>query len=187
MTGGPLPQITIPLEARVTERGIDVQILRLAFDLKIRNQLVGRGEIGAIFLPTHQHELPVSDGDLCADRSAASEPSQGRITLTLAFKGLLRYRHYFPQGEGRAQGLGDPDTSHIEPIGNQGLMDLDVQVARSDWYEQVVERLGVSSYLITPLYLPYGLLEELLAEDVIAQALREAPPGTSTTRRWTRR
>lgn len=121
--------------------------------------------------------MPVSDGDLCADRSAASEPSQGRITLTLAFKGLLRYRHYFPQGEGRAQGLGDPDTSHIEPIGNQGLMDLDVQVARSDWYEQVVERLGVSSYLITPLYLPYGLLEELLAEDVIAHALREAPPG----------
>ena len=32
-----------------------------------------------------------------------------------------------------------------------------------------------------------GLLEALLAEDVITRALREAPTGTGTTRRWTRR
>jgi hypothetical protein len=32
-----------------------------------------------------------------------------------------------------------------------------VQVARSDWYEQVVEKLGIGSYLVTPLYLPYGV------------------------------
>jgi hypothetical protein len=44
--GGPLPQITIPLEARVAERGIYIEILRLAFDLKIHNTLVGKGEIG---------------------------------------------------------------------------------------------------------------------------------------------
>lgn len=70
---------------------------------------------------------------------------------------MLRYRHSFPQGDGRAQGLGEPDTWHIETVSAQGLTELDVQVARSDWYEQVVEKLGVGSYLITPLYLPYGL------------------------------
>jgi len=33
-TAGPLPQITVPLEARVIERDIDIEILRLAFDLR---------------------------------------------------------------------------------------------------------------------------------------------------------
>jgi len=33
-------------------------------------------------------------------------------------------------------------------------MELDVQVARSDWYEQAVEKLAIGSYLITPVYLP---------------------------------
>jgi hypothetical protein len=32
-----------------------------------------------------------------------------------------------------------------------------------------------------------GLLEALLAEDVIARALREAPSGTGVTGCWTRR
>ena len=32
-----------------------------------------------------------------------------------------------------------------------------MQVARSDWYEQVVEKLGIGNYLVTPLYLPYGV------------------------------
>jgi hypothetical protein len=33
-------------------------------------------------------------------------------------------------------------------------MELDVQVACSDWYEQAVEKLAIGSYLITPVYLP---------------------------------
>lgn len=160
VTGGPLPQITIPLEARVTERGIDIEILRLAFDLKIRTMLVGQGEIGPYsYLRTDPDYLSATA--TCPQTALPHlinpEPPQGRITLTLAVKGLLRYRHSFPQGDGRAQGLGETDTWHIEALGNQGLMDLDVQVARSDWYEQVVEKLGIGSYLITPVYLPYSV------------------------------
>jgi hypothetical protein len=45
-TGGPLPQITVPLEARVIKDDIEIDILRLAFDLKIGNTPVGQGEIG---------------------------------------------------------------------------------------------------------------------------------------------
>jgi hypothetical protein len=81
---------------------------------------------------------------------------------------LLRYRHSFPPPDDDdavallsdkflGHGLGEPDTWHIESIGNQGLAELDVQVARSDWYEQVVQQLGVGSYLIAPLHLPYGV------------------------------
>src|SRR5262245_19894547 len=60
-TGGPLPQIMVPLEARVTERGINIEILRLAFDLKIGNTLIGQGEIGPYsYLRTTENYLPAT-------------------------------------------------------------------------------------------------------------------------------
>lgn len=159
-TGGPLPQLTVPLEAQVTERGIQIEILRLAFDLKIRNVLVGQGEIGPYsYLRTRASYLPAT---ATCQQSALPylvnpDPPQGRITLTLSFRGLLRYRHNFPDGDSRAQGLSQADTWHLETLGDQNAFDLDVQVARSDWFEQVVAKLGIGSYLITPLYLPYGI------------------------------
>jgi hypothetical protein len=158
--GGPLPQITIPLEARVSDRGVTVEILRLAFDLKVGTTLVGQGEIGPnTYLRTEPSYFPATATcpQTALSRLVNPDPPQGRITLTLALKGLLRYRHSFRTGDGSAQGLGEPETWHVESIGNQGLMDLDVQVARSDWYEQVVERLAIGSYLIAPLFLPYGV------------------------------
>jgi hypothetical protein len=180
--GGPLPQITVPLEARVTERDIDVQMLRLAFDLKIRNLVIGQGEVGPyMYLRADDQYIPATA--TCPQAALPylinPEPSQGRITLTLAFRGLLRYRHNYQQGDNRAQSLGEPDTWHIESIGDQTAMDLDVQVARSDWYEQVVERLGIGSYLLTPLHLPYGLKAWQAALghlDAAGRALTQADP-----------
>jgi hypothetical protein len=182
--GGPLPQITIPLEARVADRGVAVEILRLAFDLKIGGTLVGQGEIGPnTYLRTEPGYLPATATcpQAALSRLVNPDPPQGRITLTLALKGLLRYRHSFPGGDVSAQGLGEPETWHVESIGNQGLLDLDVQVARSDWYEQVVEKLAIGSYLITPLYLPYGTeswkpaLKHL--DDALRALVQGNPPG----------
>lgn len=70
-TGGPLSLITIRLEARVTERGIEVEILRLAFDLKIGNTLVGQGEIGPYsYLHTNPNYL-----------AATATPSSSRLPV----------------------------------------------------------------------------------------------------------
>lgn len=183
-TGGPVPQITIPLEARVTDRDIEIEILRLAFDLKIGNILVGHGEFGPYSYlrtdPTYV-QATATCPQAALSQLINPDPPQGRITLTLVFRGLLRYRHSFPQGDGRAQGLGEPDTWHIDTIGNQSHVALDVQVARSDWYEQVVVQLGLGSYLITPLYLPYGVTSWEPALKHMNDALRALvqgnPPG----------
>src|ERR1700733_9453768 len=84
-------------------------------------------------------------------------PPQGRVTLTLAFKGLLQYRHQYAPGDGRAQGLSEAGAWHIESVPNQGGTNLDVQIARSEWYEDVVAKLGIGTYLVTHMYLPFGL------------------------------
>jgi hypothetical protein len=159
-TGGPLLRITIPLEARLAERGIEVEILRLKFDLKLGNAVVGQGEIGPITGLSAQERYFLATAT-CPQEALPylfnPSPPQGRLTLELALGGLLRYRHTYQQGDGRAQGLGEPDVWHIDPIGEQGGHRLEVQVARSDWYEQVVAQLGIGSYLVTPVYLPFGL------------------------------
>ncbi len=157
---GPLPQITIPLEARVTEGDIEVQILRLAFDLKLGNTVIGQGELGPCeHLRTGYQYLPVTA--YCPQAALGHlvnpVPPQGRITVTLALKGLLQYRHHYAGGDDRAQGLGEPDVWQIESIPNQGGTNLDVQIARSEWYEDVVAKLGIGNYLMTSVYLPHGL------------------------------
>jgi len=84
-------------------------------------------------------------------------------------------------GDGVGQRLGEPGVWQTESIGEQGIQDLDVQVARSDWYEQVVEKLGVGSYLLTPLYLPYGVKTWQATLGHMDEALRALvqgnPPG----------
>lgn len=183
-TGGPLPRVTIPLEVRVTERDIQVHILRLAFDLMLGNTLVGQGEIGPYtYLRTDYLYLPVT---ATCPRDALpyllnASPPQGRITLTLGLKGLLSYCHNFPQGDERARGLGEPGIWHTESLGNQSIQELDVQVARSDWYEQVVAPLGIGGHLVTPLYLPYGVKTWEATLGHMDEALRALvqgnPPG----------
>ena len=184
---GPLPQITVPLEARVTDRDIEVEILHLAFDMKIRDVLVGQGELGPYsYLRTDPTYLQATATcpQAALPHLVNPEPTQGRLTLTLVFRGLLRYRHNYPQGDARGQGLSEFDTWHIEIIGNQGLTELDIQVARSDWYEQVVDKLGVGSCLVTPLYLPYSVKTWQKTLGHMDEALRGLvqgnPPGVFT-------
>jgi hypothetical protein len=173
--GGPLPRLNIPLEARVTDAGIDIQILRLPFDLKLANVVVGQGEIGPIT------SLGTSERTFSASATCPREalpylfdppPPQGRLTLQLELGGLVRYRHQYKTGDGRAQGLGDPEVWHIESVGEKGVHSLEVQVARSDWYEQVVAHLGIGGSLVTPLYLPHGLPAWKSTLDHLDQAAR---------------
>jgi hypothetical protein len=174
-TGGPLLRLNVPLEARLSDRDIEVDILRFLFDLQLGNTVIGQGEIGPIdYLSTS--ERYVTAVATCPQEALPyllnPQPPQGRLTLQLNLGGLLRYRHQFPAGDGRAQGLGEPEVWHSVSIGEKGTHHLDVQVARSDWYEQVVAQLGVGGYLISPLILPYGLPAWKSTLDHLEQAAR---------------
>ena len=156
-TGGPLPRLNIPLEARLTDRDIEVDILRFLFDLKLGNVFIGQGEIGPI---TH---VSTSERYFTAVATCPREalpylfnpqPSLGRLT-----PGTRPWRPGplpapTARGDERAYGLGEADAWHIESIGEKGAHHLEVQVARSDWFEQVVAQLGLGGYLVTPLGLP---------------------------------
>jgi hypothetical protein len=154
--GGPLPQLVLPLEARVTDSDITIEILRLSFDLKLGPTLIGKGEIGPL---THLQtdEYPFAATATCPRDAlpALLDPSpKGRVSLGLSFKGLFRYRHSYETTDDRAQRLGDADRWHLVSFGEQSAYELEITVARSDWYDQVAVPLGLGSYLVTPISLP---------------------------------
>ena len=74
-TSGPMPRITIPLEARLAEQGIEVEILRFMFDLKLGNTLVGQGEIGPITsLNTRERYFPACPRESPGDQHRSRKP-----------------------------------------------------------------------------------------------------------------
>lgn len=83
-------------------------------------------------------------------------PPQGRVGLTLVMTGLLRYRHQF-QSEPSASGLEAAGAWHLHQLRAGSVHDLDVSVARSDWHDQVVGKLGLGSSLVSALPMPSGV------------------------------
>jgi hypothetical protein len=101
-TGGPLLRLNIPLEARLTDRDIEVDILRFLLDLKLGNVVIGQGEIGPItYVSTSERYFTAV---ATCPREALPylfnpQPPQGRLTLELDLGGLVRYRHRLPEGD----------------------------------------------------------------------------------------
>lgn len=157
-TGGPVPQIHLPLEARLLIPNIEGQILRLTFDASLgttdNGVLIGRGEIGPIsHLGTD--EYPLSAAMTCPHESLALllDPPPGRVNLVLRLAGLLRLRHHGPEDGLDLRGIDEANTWHILPVG-ENLHQLQISFARSDWYEQVVEPMRLGQFLIAALRMP---------------------------------
>ncbi|MER7418070.1 hypothetical protein ABT346_15030 [Micromonospora peucetia] len=153
--GGPLPQIWLPIEARLLLPDLQGEILRLSCEARLGDVLIGRGELGPITgLSTNDYPTPVAV--TCSTEALALliDPPPGRVNLALDFAGLLRLRR---QGAGSAatwRGVEQPDEWHLLTADANHLNTLEMSFARSDWYEQVVERLGLGGYLIAKLALP---------------------------------
>lgn len=153
--GGPLPQISLPIEARLLLPNLQGEILRLSCDVRLGDVLIGRGELGPI-TGLNTDEYPISVAVTCSTEALAMliDPPPGRVNITLDFAGLLRIRHQATDSATTWRGVEQPDVWHLLTAGNNQLYRLDVSFARSDWYEQVVERLGLGGYLIAKLALP---------------------------------
>ena len=172
---GPLPQINVPLELRAMREGVEADVLRLALRLSLDGVLLGHGELGPLSLGNYDYNA-ICTVLLASDALAlvTDPPTTGRVQLKLDLHGLLRFRH----------SRDDINTAGLPPAGEWEIVSvqqgtgqsLDLSVARSDWYDQVIEPLGLRRYFTHLLYLPdpahigswRGALERL---DDAAQAL----------------
>jgi hypothetical protein len=78
---GPMPQVLIPIDARLMQEGMAARILRLAFDLILDSTLIGQGEVGPMDLDgTHDYHLTAK---AVCPRDALPlliDPRPGRVT-----------------------------------------------------------------------------------------------------------
>ena len=154
-TGGPLPRISLPIEVRLKDDRVKAEILRLSFDVLLGSVLVGQGEIGPVpYITTDDQHVQASFTCPQAALPLLVDPSGKRVELTLRFSGYVRYRHDYAADDPSGRNLGEPGVWHLYPIGGGQLHDLDIAIARSDWYDQVVSSLKADDYLIARLGLP---------------------------------
>ncbi|WP_194924128.1 hypothetical protein [Catenulispora pinisilvae] len=151
--GGPLPRISLFVEARLKDAQFKTEIIQLSFDAYLGDVLVGQGAVGPVtYLTTDGQQVEAA---FTCPRSALPlflDPPPGRVELKLRFSGLLRYQHEFTGA--RAEGLEAAGVWHQWPISNNLVHELTVSIARSDWYELVVAPLKLGGYLIASLNLP---------------------------------
>jgi len=152
VTSGPVPLLRLPLEARVLDSSVEAEILRLGLRLSLAGSVIGIGEMGPA-------QVGVSDQYLSAEVALARDatplllsPASGRISLTLRVTGLLRFRHHIDTSQ--RPNLPAPEEWHLTLVSEQVVHELEISVARSDWYEQVVQPLRLGGVLITALRLP---------------------------------
>lgn len=152
VTPGPLPLLGLPLEARVLQPGVEAEVLRLSFRLSLAGLVIGTGEIGPAQVGASDQPLSALVALVREAMPLLLSPPAGRISLTLRLTGLLRFRHHLEPA--RQPDLPDRDIWHLVPVSEQVLHELDLSVARSDWYDQVVQPLGLGSQLLIALRLP---------------------------------
>jgi len=155
VAGGPLPVLTVPLEFSRLKDSVDVEIDRLAMTLSLGNTLIGVGELGpcpTFFGPSDvqvKFRLPQAALPLLLEPL----PETGRVQLAVRMTGHLRFRRNRQTAE-QVGGQQEPEAWQQMPVFEYSADQLDIGVARSDWYDQVVAPLRLGSYLVTALGLP---------------------------------
>jgi hypothetical protein len=98
-------------------------------------------------------------------------------SLKLTLTGFVRVQHHYAPEDDEASGLGDPDVWQVFSISEGNIHELEIPVARSDWYDQVVAILELGRYLVTALQLPTKLPAWRATLGHLAQAERAVTVG----------
>ena len=143
--GQVFPRVQFELRLRTPNERVQAEIHHLRLRVKFANEVLGEGTSGGEYVDTNDRrmriEVPIGrsalafvNGNLQADR----------LDLTLSLQGWMRIRHE-PQG-----GTGQPPAEWtFTSIGVIGMADINLQIARGEWFKRVLEPLGSYEYVLT--------------------------------------
>lgn len=176
--GVAFPRIAFLIRARTPRERMTVQLPVL------RGEILGQGLLTGSYIYSSDAQLtlevPVSPACLeYLDRSVIGS----RIDVTLRLSGWLRGRDDNTDGRRFAN---SPEAGEwiFQGFGEGRQTDLTFQVARSDWFSQVLEPIGTLNYICTEIALPRGL-HALRQATSLCMKLSE-PYAKATTPRYSR-
>lgn len=151
-----MPRLTFDMEARTTRERMQVDIQLMHVRLIAGGEPLGEGFATGISLGAMdtqiQIEVPITVGALDALDAAVTG---NRVDLTLELAGFLRARDDNDDGR-RYASQPAPGEWVYQPFGRTQNTRLTFQVARSDWFTNVLEPIGTVDYVATEIALPRG-------------------------------
>jgi hypothetical protein len=150
------PRLSFEMQARTPRERMHVELHLMQAELTVRDELLGTGLLTGILLSHGARpitmEIPVSRGAVSYLEAASPE---NRIDLELKLTGWLRARD---DNEDSHRFTSDPlpGESIFQSFGQANQALLRFEVARSDWFSNVLEPIGTVDYVSTEIVLPRG-------------------------------
>lgn len=150
------PRLSFEMQARTPRERMHVELHLMQAELRVRDELLGTGFLTGIPLSHGARpitmEIPVSRRAVSYLEAASPE---NRIDLELKLTGWLRARD---DNEDSHRFTSDPlpGESIFQSFGQANQALLRFEVARSDWFYNVLEPIGTVDYVSTEIVLPRG-------------------------------
>ncbi len=143
--GQVFPRVQFELRLRTPNERVQAEIHHLRLRIKFANEVLGDGTSGGEYVDTNDRrmhiEVPISRSAL----AFVNENLQAdRLDLTLSLQGWMRIRHE-PQGDTGER----PADWTFTSFGVMGMADINLQLARGEWFKRVLEPLGSYEYVLT--------------------------------------
>lgn len=150
--GQVFPRVQFELRLRTPNERVQAEIHQLRLRVKFGTEVLGEGTSGGEYVDTNDRrmriEVPISRSAL----AFVNENLQAdRLDLTLSLEGWMRIRCEPPGAAGDA-----PAEWTFTSFGVMGVADINLQIARGEWFKRVLEPLGSYQYVLTEMAILKG-------------------------------
>lgn len=151
------PRLFIEMQARAPLEKTYVQLHHLRGKLHFGNELIGEGFLSGGEFSSFDNgltlEVPLTREALhyVADRMAAE-----RVELRLDLSGWLHVRWEAVEDTPQILQSPEPGEWGFVTFGQSRMTALMIEIARSDWFKNVMEPVGTLGYVVTEIPLPKG-------------------------------
>jgi hypothetical protein len=176
-SGRIVPRLTFQIHARAPRERMRVQVHLMHAELTVAGERLGEAVLTGveIYHADSSLELQVPIDRPGLDHINATAIGS-RVDLTLQLTGWLRAQDENTDGR-RFANSPEPGEWVFQAFGVARQVELGFQVARSDWFTQVVEPLGTLEYVSTEIALPRGDHPLRHAANQLLQAQRAYTEG----------
>lgn len=144
------PRIQFELRLRTPNERVQAEIHYLRLQVKFKGEALGEGTTAGDYVDSNDRRMRI---DVPISRSALGFVTENlqadRLDLTLSLQGWMRIRYEATDGD---PGSNEPPGEWwFTTFGVMGMADIQLQIARGEWFKRVIEPLGSHEYVLTEM------------------------------------
>ena len=155
--GEVFPRVQFELRLRTNREKVQAEIHYLRLRVKFGNELLGEGTSSGDFIGPYDNRIRI---EVPVTRTALGYVTEHlraeRLDLTLSLQGWMRIKYEVEEGQTGYNQTPGEWWFHAFGANGGGMADINLQIARGDWFKRVLEPLGSHEYLLSEVPLLKG-------------------------------